>query len=122
MRWRLSIVALALALGAGCTPNLRASGVFVDEPWVDVGSFRKVGGRDAWVFTSSSEWWKDDVPVWVTDDTKIVLNGTRVGIDDVEPGQEVRLFYDLRPDGSNVAERIDILGAPTPGSPFETDS
>jgi hypothetical protein len=122
MRWRLSIMALALALGSGCSPRLRASGVFTDEPWVDVGSFRKVGGRDAWMFSSSSEWWKFDIPVWVTPETKVVLNGTQVGIGDVEPGQEVRLLYDMRPDGSSIARRIDVLGDPRPGAQFDTDS
>lgn len=123
MRRRLSIAVLALALGAGCAPlNRNAAGVFVEEPWVDIGTFTQVGGRDAWVFSSSSRWLDDDLPVWVTPETDIVLNGAHIGLDAVEPGQEVRLLYNLRPDGSNVAERIDILGAPTPGTPPDTDS
>lgn len=123
MRWSLSIGVLALTLGSGClTPNRQASGVFVEEPWVDMGTFTKVGGRDAWLFSSSSVWWQDELPVWVTPDTVIVLNGAHIGLDAVEPGQEVRLLYNLRPDGSNVAERIDIMGAPTPDTPHDTDS
>jgi hypothetical protein len=110
----LAVAVVALALGAGCARvDRRGAGVYVEEPWVDVGTFTRVGGEEAWVFAPAVGpygWRKHRVPVWVTPETDILFNGTHAGLADVAPGQKVRLTYEIRRDGTGVAERIDIIG------------
>ncbi len=119
-RRMLSVAVLALTLGVGCSHiNRKAAGVYVGEPWVDMGVFTQVGGEEAWVFAPAVGpfgWRKHRVPVWVTPETDILFNGTEAGLADVAPGQKVRLTYELRRDGTGVAERIDIIGPERDGA------
>jgi hypothetical protein len=118
----LSGVVLALLLGAGCARvDLRAAGLYAAEPWVDVGRFTQVGGEQAWIFAPALGWKKDRLPVWVTPETDVFLDGAPVGLGDINPGQTVRLMYELRRDGTGVAERIDVMGPPVKGAPREVD-
>jgi hypothetical protein len=57
--------------------------------------------------------WEKKVRVWVTSETRVVENGTEVELDAVKKGRKVRLVYELRRDGTGVAERIDIIGKVT---------
>ncbi|HZH77781.1 MAG TPA: hypothetical protein VEY88_17275 [Archangium sp.] len=104
---------LAATLGTGCVNRRQAAGVFVGEPMVETGVFTQVSRKgNAWEFDPMAPWEKK-VRVWVTPETRVVENGTEVELDAVKKGRKVRLVYELRRDGTGVAERIDIIGKVT---------
>lgn len=118
----LSGVVLALLLGAGCARlDRRAAGVYTAEPWVDLGTFTQMEDKEAWIFAPALGWKEARLPVWVTPETEVFLHGTPVSLGDISPGQTVRLVYDIGRDGTGVAERIDLMGAPLEGAPRDAD-
>lgn len=106
----LAVAALAAALGTACVNRRQAAGIYVQEPMVETGVFTEVdpAGR-LWVFDPMAPWEKE-VEVWVPPETYVLANGTQVDLRAVKPGRKVRLVYDIRRDGTAVAERIDIMG------------
>lgn len=106
-------VLLTAALGTGCVNWRQAASVYVGEPMVEIGVFTQVGQEGkAWVFNPMAPWEKK-VRVWVTPDTDVVENGIQTDLRAVEAGRKVRLVYELRRDGTGVAERIDIISQVT---------
>ncbi|WNG45161.1 hypothetical protein F0U60_14380 [Archangium minus] len=123
MRKRVLVVTVLTAtLGMACGVNRRqAAGVFVGEPMVETGVFTKIGKEgNAWVFDPMAPWEKK-VRVWVPPETSVLENGAEVDLRAVKPGRKVRLVYELRRDGTGVAERIDIIGKVTGEAPPDTD-
>jgi hypothetical protein len=119
MRKRMLLAAaLAVALGGACvTVDRQAAGIYVAEPMVETGVFTRVGRQgEAWMFVPATPS-VERVPVWVTPDTSVLVGGARVSLDAVEPGQTVRLVYELQRNGTGVAERIDIIGKVTGSEP-----
>ena len=105
----LAVAVLAAALGMGCVNWRQAAGVYVSEPMVETGVFTHVGKEGkAWVFDPMAPWEKK-VRVWVTPETSVVENGIQTDLRAVKAGRKVRLVYELRRDGTGVAERIDIM-------------
>ncbi|HYO52686.1 hypothetical protein [Archangium sp.] len=112
---------LAATLGMGCVNRRQAAGVYVGEPMVETGVFTHVGTEGkAWVFDPMAPWEKK-VRVWVTPETSVVENGIQADLRAVKPGRKVRLVYELRRDGTGVAERIDIISKVTGEDPPDTD-
>jgi hypothetical protein len=112
---------LAATLGSGCVNRRQAAGVYVGEPMVETGVFTHVSRKgNAWVFEPMAPWEKK-VRVWVTPETSVLENGTEVDLGAVKPRRKVRLVYELRRDGTGVAERIDIIGKVTGEAPLDTD-
>lgn len=115
-------VLLAAALGTGCVNRRQAAGVYVGEPMVETGVFTHVGKEGkAWVFNPMAPWEKK-VRVWVTPETSVVENGIQADLHAVKAGRKVRLIYELRRDGTGVAERIDIMSKVTGEEPPDTDT
>jgi hypothetical protein len=113
---------LAATLGTGCVNRRQAAGVYVAEPMVETGVFTHVGKEGkAWVFNPMAPWEKK-VRVWVTPETNVVENGIQTDLRAVKAGRKVRLVYELRRDGTGVAERIDIMSKVTGEDPPDTDS
>ncbi|HEX8821664.1 MAG TPA: hypothetical protein VF794_17195 [Archangium sp.] len=113
---------LAATLGSACVNRRQAAGVYVSEPMVETGVFTRVGQEGkAWVFNPMAPWEKK-VRVWVTPETSVLENGIQADLGAVKPGRKVRLVYELRRDGTGVAERIDIIGKVTGEAPPDTDT
>jgi hypothetical protein len=111
---------LAAALAMACVNIRQAAGVYVGEPRVETGVFTEVGpDGSTWLFDPVAPWEKK-VPVWVTPDTDVLANGTEVDLRAIKPGRKVRLVYELRRDGTGVAERIDLIDKVT-GEALDTD-
>lgn len=123
MKRMLMATVLAATLGMACGVNPRqAAGVYVSEPRVETGVFKRVEQEGkAWVFHPMAPWEKT-VRVWVTPDTSVVENGVEADLRAVKPGSKVRLVYELRRDGTGVAERIDVIGPVTGENPPDTDT
>lgn len=118
----LMAMVLAATLGTGCVNRRQAAGVYVSEPMVETGVFTHVGKEGkAWVFDPMAPWEKK-VRVWVTPETSVVENGTETDLRAVKAGRKVRLVYELRRDGTGVAERIDIISKVTGEAPPDTDT
>ncbi|XXF75650.1 hypothetical protein P2318_21625 [Myxococcaceae bacterium GXIMD 01537] len=111
--------ALVAALGTACwSIDRQGAGVYVSEPMVDIGSFAQVEAQSgqAWAFeprTHSLFWRHQYVPVWVPACTSVFVNGEEATLNAVQPGSTVRLIYQLRRDGTGVAERIDVIAPET---------
>ena len=123
MKRMLMATVLAATLGMACGVNRRqAAGVYVSEPRVETGVFTRVGQEGkAWVFDPMAPWEKT-VRVWVTPETSVVENGVEADLRAVKPGSKVRLVYELRRDGTGVAERIDVISQVTGEAPPDTDT
>ncbi|HEX5744794.1 MAG TPA: hypothetical protein VFZ09_01045 [Archangium sp.] len=118
----IATVLAATLLGTGCVNRRQAAGVYVDEPMVELGVFTHVGKEGkAWVFNPMAPWEKK-VRVWVTPGTSVVENGIQTELSAVKAGRKVRLVYELRRDGTGVAERIDIISKVTGEEPPDTDT
>jgi len=112
---------LTATLGSACMSRRQAAGVYVAEPMVETGVFTQVSRKgNAWVFDPLAPWEKK-VRVWVTPETRVLENGTEVDLGAVKSGRKVRLVYELRRDGTGVAERIDIIGKVTGETAPDTD-
>jgi hypothetical protein len=122
MRTRVLVAMLLTAtLGSACVNRRQAAGVYVSEPMVETGVFTQVSRKgNAWVFDPMAPWEKK-VRVWVTPETRVLENGTEVDLGAVKSGRKVRLVYELRRDGTGVAERIDIIGKVTGETSPDTD-
>lgn len=117
----LAVTVLVATLGMGCVNRRQAAGVYVGEPMVEIGVFTRVGKEGkAWVFDPMAPWEKK-VRVWVTPETSVVENGTQADLSAVKARRKVRLVYELRRDGTGVAERIDIISEVTGEAPPDTD-
>lgn len=123
MKRMLMATVLAASLGMACGVNRRqAAGVFVSEPRVETGVFTRVEQEGkAWVFDPMAPWEKT-LRVWVTSETSVVENGVEADLRAVKPGSKVRLVYELRRDGTGVAERIDVISQVKGESPPDTDT
>jgi hypothetical protein len=123
MKRMLMATVLAATLGMACGVNRRqAAAVYVSEPRVETGVFTRVEHEgNAWEFYPMAPWEKR-VRVWVTPETSVVENGTQVDLRAVQPGSKVRLIYELRRDGTGVAERIDIISQVTGEALPDTDT
>ncbi|HYO67739.1 MAG TPA: hypothetical protein VEU33_16820 [Archangium sp.] len=118
----IATVLAATLLGTGCVNRRQAAGVYVSEPMVETGVFTHVGQEGkAWVFNPMAPWEKK-VRVWVTAETSVVENGVQTELSAVKTGRKVRLVYELRRDGTGVAERIDIISKVTGEAPPDTDT
>jgi hypothetical protein len=118
----IATVLAATLLGAGCVNRRQAAGVYVEEPMVELGVFTHVGQEGkAWVFNPMAPWEKK-VRVWVTPDTSVVENGIQTDLSAVKKGRKVRLVYELRRDGTGVAERIDIISKVSGEETPDTDT
>ncbi|MFY0567519.1 hypothetical protein ACN28E_27355 [Archangium lansingense] len=118
----VATVMLAATLGTGCVNRRQAAGVYVGEPMVETGVFTHVCEEGkAWVFDPMAPWEKK-IQVWVTPETSVVENGIQTDLDAVKAGRKVRLVYELRRDGTGVAERIDIMSKVTGEEPPDTDT
>ena len=119
----IATVLAATLLGTGCVNRRQAAGVYVDEPMVELGVFTRVSKKEgnAWVFDPMAPWEKK-VRVWVTPDTSVVENGIQTELSAVKAGRKVRLVYELRRDGTGVAERIDIISKVSGEEPPDTDT
>jgi hypothetical protein len=118
MRRMLLFAALAATLGTGCgRVHRNAAGVYAAEPVVALGVFTKVGRApgEPWIF-NPKVLERRKVPMRMSPDTNVLsVHGEEVGLEAIQPGQAVRVVYNLLRDGTGLVERIDIVGEPRRG-------
>ena len=115
MKRMMLLAGLVATLGSACGGlNRNAAGVYVGEPVVAIGVFTQVGEApgEKWIF-DPGVLERRKVPLRMTPDTNVVsVDGAELGLEAIQPGQPVRVVYELLRDGSGIAERIDVIGYP----------